>query len=1116
MTSKLETGIMYICHGAEHEVQIAATEDSPWVNQQASLNTDSAEPDLPVTTNPEIGVYKTFSEEGFLCTINCPPQSAETPVQALQLRLQSEFTAAPYKLDFSLGHHRLAYVDATGHEQFQVIEFDEGAILNARQVSHYTSQAIPFEGQWKLRDEILGPSKPENDGQVSQAFKRGTAGSYPVRVVVPSLYYEVGYAYQEFNVTFLALTPWGNNATLQINSKPVTDVSKLGVICTRGQSNTLKLLNPDLLLEESTLILSSASDLAKLGVTIEYLDVARPLVGAEISWPIISSASTGKSGWFELGLSCSKLKKDWENISARVISANLADEVTAINVRERPISDVGALFFPEETVPLELTFEPWMLGLRVALKEEGADKLGIKANPPFEQYIEVTESLKLSWDVTSGANTGSFKFLAVCEDTTTALTVDSRVISKISAGAFKAIKLNGVDIADLNKPDFVVFREDVNQLELEANPQGPLPGMKVALMPGNLHPDLGNIYDPPLSEANAQTIPANGSVKWTITAGNKSGFFDLLFKFTETDEVFPLPWRLLSKNLAEEVDVEIAGAPVPEAGNVFIRGIGQKLILKPKLGSPLGDHPVTLTCCVKTGLDPANVTSSPKFNEPQDAHNWTVTGATKSGTFELVLTGQDMATPIILATSKLLSNDLAEEVDVEIDGAPVPEAGNVFIRGIGQKLILKPKPDSPLGDHPVTLTCCVKTGLDPANVTSSPKFNEPQDAHNWTVTGATKSGTFELVLTGQDMATPIILATSKLLSNDLADEVDMTVDDDSVPLEGAVFLRGQGRTLSLKPKSSSPIDGVQLQLRYVAGGNLPETDLKSQPGFRSPTADYNWEITGPDSKSGTFNVEVAYGEQAKTAVMKGFVLSKNLEDELAEISITPAGGSATPVDLEGEGIALSKDSARLTIRPLATSPLKGRVVSFKWVQGANPSVAITPTEFKVVDSTAVEFVGLDNPAAQKKHLLSLDYGGQVSEPWEFRYFRGPHSAGLKIMSGGVDHGAFPILLKFNVSKEISIVPKAEDGVFVGWKCKFVDVKEPGVDIELLPPLDEFMNIESPGSGGAKRTIRARDTEGFDYRRVYMEVLLKGLEPLRIPIEIDQLESGNDGLSPLAD
>ena len=1007
MTSKLETGIMYICHGAEHEVQIAATEDSPWVNQQASLNTDSAEPDLPVTTNPEIGVYKTFSEEGFLCTINCPPQSAETPVQALQLRLQSEFTAAPYKLDFSLGHHRLAYVDATGHEQFQVIEFDEGAILNARQVSHYTSQAIPFEGQWKLRDEILGPSKPENDGQVSQAFKRGTAGSYPVRVVVPSLYYEVGYAYQEFNVTFLALTPWGNNATLQINSKPVTDVSKLGVICTRGQSNTLKLLNPDLLLEESTLILSSASDLAKLGVTIEYLDVARPLVGAEISWPIISSASTGKSGWFELGLSCSKLKKDWENISARVISANLADEVTAINVRERPISDVGALFFPEETVPLELTFEPWMLGLRVALKEEGADKLGIKANPPFEQYIEVTESLKLSWDVTSGANTGSFKFLAVCEDTTTALTVDSRVISKISAGAFKAIKLNGVDIADLNKPDFVVFREDVNQLELEANPQGPLPGMKVALMPGNLHPDLGNIYDPPLSEANAQTIPANGSVKWTITAGNKSGFFDLLFKFTETDEVFPLPWRLLSKNLAEEVDVEI-------------------------------------------------------------------------------------------------------------DGAPVPEAGNVFIRGIGQKLILKPKPDSPLGDHPVTLTCCVKTGLDPANVTSSPKFNEPQDAHNWTVTGATKSGTFELVLTGQDMATPIILATSKLLSNDLADEVDMTVDDDSVPLEGAVFLRGQGRTLSLKPKSSSPIDGVQLQLRYVAGGNLPETDLKSQPGFRSPTADYNWEITGPDSKSGTFNVEVAYGEQAKTAVMKGFVLSKNLEDELAEISITPAGGSATPVDLEGEGIALSKDSARLTIRPLATSPLKGRVVSFKWVQGANPSVAITPTEFKVVDSTAVEFVGLDNPAAQKKHLLSLDYGGQVSEPWEFRYFRGPHSAGLKIMSGGVDHGAFPILLKFNVSKEISIVPKAEDGVFVGWKCKFVDVKEPGVDIELLPPLDEFMNIESPGSGGAKRTIRARDTEGFDYRRVYMEVLLKGLEPLRIPIEIDQLESGNDGLSPLAD
>lgn len=146
------------------------------------------------------------------------------------------------------------------------------------------------------------------------------------------------------------------------------------------------------------------------------------------------------------------------------------------------------------------------------------------------------------------------------------------------------------------------------------------------------------------------------------------------------------------------------------------------------------------------------------------------------------------------------------------------------------------------------------------------------------------------------------------------------------------------------------------------------------------------------------------------------------------MSVLRSGGSPIPVDLSEEGMWLTKDSAVLTITLPESSPLLGRTVALKWLDGLNPSIEF-PEQFVVSATTRVEIKGVDDPAASKRHQLCLDYQGAISQPWIFRYFNSLPSNELKILCEGVYQGNNPVLLKFNKSYELSIVPKIEVSVF---------------------------------------------------------------------------------------
>lgn len=154
---------------------------------------------------------------------------------------------------------------------------------------------------------------------------------------------------------------------------------------------------------------------------------------------------------------------------------------------------------------------------------------------------------------------------------------------------------------------------------------------------------------------------------------------------------------------------------------------------------------------------------------------------------------------------------------------------------------------------------------------------------------------------------------------------------------------------------------------------------------------------------------------------------------------------------------------------------------------------------------AWKFKGGDDPAASKRHQLCLDYQGAISQPWIFRYFNGLPSNELKILCEGVYQGNNPVLLKFNKSYELSIVPKIEDSVFEDWMCTFADVEGQGIKVACLSSNKDVI-IKAPSLGGGKMTVRAQKMEGFNGGRVVIPVAFKEFDELKNTFEIDQLES----------
>ena len=351
-------------------------------------------------------------------------------------------------------------------------------------------------------------------------------------------------------------------------------------------------------------------------------------------------------------------------------------------------------------------------------------------------------------------------------------------------------------------------------------------------------------------------VPAdNGKFEWRLKPGDgKSGRITLVFFSREETKSWEHPSLVLSSNLAHEVEVWIGGKAT-SGGAVFFRGWPEDVVLKPKPDSPIEGYPIALRCIANGPLQPTDFSSEPPFEIPDTTHKWRVTGTNyKSGYFQLQVFSQGL-TPISVTANKLLSNNLAEEVDVEIDGKSVPSRGNVFIRGQAQELTLHPKPGSPIAGHNVTLTCKLLQGLSEGDIQSAPPFGGVGGPNwNWQLTGYNRSGTFEISVVGQGLSTPIRIAVSKLLSSNLMDEAFIKIDGVEISNNDVPYLKSSKRVITLDPKPGSPLGGTLMSLRWVRGDGMVAQDLSVTPNLNTETATYYWDVSSSSEKYGTFEL----------------------------------------------------------------------------------------------------------------------------------------------------------------------------------------------------------------------------------------------------------------------
>ncbi|MHC8286300.1 hypothetical protein ACYZUD_05610 [Pseudomonas sp. XS1P51] len=451
--------------------------------------------------------------------------------------------------------------------------------------------------------------------------------------------------------------------------------------------------------------------------------------------------------------------------------------------------------------------------------------------------------------------------------------------------------------------DIALFRGQVNDVMVEAAP-AIAKQIKLELVEDS---DLNIEVSP-----DAWVDPVNDKFNWKVTpADGKSGRVTLVFLSLDV----LLPWErrslVLSANLADEVDeVRVGGVDYPASGIVLFRDVVQTVTLTYKPGSPLQGYPLELKGTVLTGLDPANLVVT-----ATTPHAWTVKASTKSGTFKLDLTGANMTAGMTLPESKVLSRNLADEVDnVRVGGVDYPLSGIVLFRDVAQTVTLTYKPGSPLQGYPLELKGEVIDGLDPANLVVSTTATP----HAWTVKASTKSGTFRLHLTGANMTAGMTLPKSKVLSRNLADEVDnVRVGGVDYPLSGIVLFRDLPQSITLTYKPGSPLQGYPLELKGTVLTGLDATNL-----VVTATTPHAWTVKAI-TKSGTFRLDLTGTNMtAGIRLPVSKVLSLNLADEV----VVKIGAA----DIPAEGNVFFRGQAQVvTLTPKPGSPIAGYPVTLK-------------------------------------------------------------------------------------------------------------------------------------------------------------------------------------------
>jgi len=146
------------------------------------------------------------------------------------------------------------------------------------------------------------------------------------------------------------------------------------------------------------------------------------------------------------------------------------------------------------------------------------------------------------------------------------------------------------------------------------------------------------------------------------------------------------------------------------------------------------------------------------------------------------------------------------------------------------------------------------------NIVASPNFDEWVDPvngkFNWKITPeAGKSGRITLAFFSREVE-ETWEHRSLVISSNLADEIDVKVDDKDASDADIAFLRTNRRNIKLVAKQNSPVVGLAFIMRYeVLGEQFPEK-VESVPAIGDETFDLEWDVGCVAAGRGFFRLEL--------------------------------------------------------------------------------------------------------------------------------------------------------------------------------------------------------------------------------------------------------------------
>ncbi|KAE9639224.1 hypothetical protein [Pseudomonas sp. PB106] len=835
-------GADFDSHSAGHRLRFSPTDDSDWLGTQAALTIQN-NPQGAILPRPDWGFDQPLDNEWQL---SCPLIGNDEPY-LFTLQLLNQYTAQPYSLDVSLGHHRLAFRDALEAAYYPVLEYGQSVRLGVQVISWYTSQVL--EGRtvnWAVEGQgFKAASNTDDNGWAYFDYLPMTDGDFTIVASVDSPYYQAGIVSETFAVKVLATDPWKELlAVTDAGQAPWPDRTGYP---NRGANYPLQIKVPAVLQGTSLALAWSGDSPEQLGVMISpALDVPLPVDATDLSWTLTSEDRL--DGLFNLQLSCSKLK-----LPSPFKRMSLARNVVRIGeVREAnkyPVVD------EEESVLL-----------RVQVLHDVA--LG-DGDPVVNALVE--------WELPGGelrqASTGTGGWASVLYTPTVA--GDMAIVAKVRAHS-EALAVERIfsvtalatspwatavrillDETEVDRKvlGLLCWRGQSHTLKVEALPDSMLIGKSISLHWRGADPAIGLKVS---GLESATPLPETGGLTWTLSS-EESQSLSSLFDLKLTSEGITdreLSGRLIATDLSQEMNVvldQVVAAP----GQVLYPCLGALHLysFRTHALSPLVGLGVPLACSVEP--EELGATVEPPFGVEQ-----VLTDGGASWMFDFSSSRAPVAFELhffIDALRKLASNN---QINLDHNRLKIEPSRELPV-------------DPVVGQQPATLWTRVVSHYTEAPVEGAPVqwtsgHSSPTDAHGWSsfAFAPLTAGAHEVfvsVVSPYDGYEQRQSMSVMALANDPWASLSVRFDGGNAYPWGqnTVFPRRKGQhRIELLAPDDNPLIGRQLTLGMTGTGPA-ELDIRfeSGKGLGTPLPFQGVGLVFPfvvgDVRDGNFSLQLA-------------------------------------------------------------------------------------------------------------------------------------------------------------------------------------------------------------------------------------------------------------------